>query len=43
MFFADFRIYPEDRVVLVLTTNGSGLRYMSELSNVARAVLPEKK
>ena len=43
VFFADFRIYPEDRVVLVFATNASGLRYMSELSNVARAILTEPK
>lgn len=43
VFFADFRIYPEDRVVVVLATNASGLRYMSELSGVAKGVLAEAK
>ena len=43
VFFADFRIYPEDRLVLILATNATGLRYMSELSSVARALLPEKQ
>ena len=43
VFLADFRIFPEDRVVLVLATNTSGLKYMSELSNVARVVLSEPK
>jgi len=40
---ADSRIYPGDRFVLVLATNANGLRYMSELSSVARAVLPVSK
>jgi CubicO group peptidase (beta-lactamase class C family) len=43
IFFADFRIYPEDQVVLILATNASGLRYMNELSNVAKLVLPASK
>ena len=43
VFLADFRIFPEDRVVLVLATNTSGLKYMSELSNVAQLVLSEPK
>jgi CubicO group peptidase (beta-lactamase class C family) len=43
IFFADLRVYPEDDIVLILATNSSGLRYMSELSNVARLVLPEPK
>jgi CubicO group peptidase (beta-lactamase class C family) len=40
VFFADLRIYPEDRLVLVFATNASGLKYMSELNNVARDFLP---
>jgi CubicO group peptidase (beta-lactamase class C family) len=43
VFFADFRIYPEDGVVLILATNAAGLKYMSELSSVVRLVLPEPK
>jgi CubicO group peptidase (beta-lactamase class C family) len=43
VFFSDFRIYPRDRLVLILATNASGLKYMSELSDVARVVLSEPK
>jgi CubicO group peptidase (beta-lactamase class C family) len=43
IFFADFRIYPEDRAVLILATNASGLKYVSELSTVATLVLSEPK
>ncbi len=43
IFFADFRIHPEDKVVLILATNTSGLRYMSELSNLEGMVLPDPK
>jgi len=43
IFFADFRIYPDDDAVLVLATNASGLKYMSELGNLARIVIPEPK
>lgn len=42
VFFSDFRIYPDDRLVLILATNATGLRYISELSSVARLVVPEK-
>ncbi len=42
IFFADLRVYPEERTVLVLATNASGLKYMSELSRVARMVFEEK-
>lgn len=43
IFFADFRIYPDDHGVLILATNAAGLKYMSELSNVARRMLAEQK
>jgi hypothetical protein len=43
IFFADFRIYPEDNVVLILASNSCGLKHMSELSNLARMVLPDLK
>ncbi len=43
VFFADFRIYPEDRVIVILATNASGLKYASELNNVAEAVLSAPK
>ncbi|HEX2463544.1 MAG TPA: serine hydrolase, partial [Thermoanaerobaculia bacterium] len=40
IFFADFRVYSEDQIVLILATNATGLAYMSELSNMARMVIP---
>jgi CubicO group peptidase (beta-lactamase class C family) len=43
IFYADFRIFPEDRVVMILATNASGLRYESELSNLAGMVFSEQK
>ena len=43
VFFADFRICPDDQLVLILATNASGLRYMSELSNVTNTIIAESK
>jgi CubicO group peptidase (beta-lactamase class C family) len=43
IFFADFRIYPEDQIVLILATNSTGLWYMSELSNLARMAVAKPK
>jgi uncharacterized protein (TIGR02246 family) len=42
-FFADFRIYPDNNVALMLGTDGWGMRDTCELSSVACLVLPEAK
>jgi CubicO group peptidase (beta-lactamase class C family) len=36
VFFADLRIYPDDDAVMILATNGSGLKHMSELGTAER-------
>ena len=43
IFFADYRIYAKDQLVLILATNASGLRHMSELSNLAKIALSARK
>lgn len=42
IFFADLRMYPDERTVLILATNATGLKHMSELSRVSRLVLDDQ-